>query len=101
MADLSQLKKKKHPRRLGAPPSVKEAGENLTAPEHAPATQKSSEETRKKRPKRRTGRTEPFATRVSPDFIKRLGLIAARDGLKKVEVLEKALEAYEKERKGK
>ncbi len=94
MADLSKLKKKKH-NRLRKPPTIEEAGENLTAPEHAPASDISSPTSKKIRPKRKTGRTEPFATRVSPEFLKRLKLLAVEDDLKMVEVLEKALEAYE------
>jgi len=48
---------------------------------------------------RRTGRTVQFATRVSLDFDDRLRHIAQRDGMKLVEVLERALEAYEAARK--
>jgi len=44
---------------------------------------------------RRTNRTLPFATRVSPEFDNRLRDIAERDGLKLVELLERALDAYE------
>jgi hypothetical protein len=44
---------------------------------------------------RRTGRTLQFATRVSPEFDQRLRDIAERDRLLLVEVLERALDAYE------
>jgi hypothetical protein len=44
---------------------------------------------------RRTSRTVQFATRVSPAFDERLRDIADRDGLLLVEVLERALDAYE------
>ena len=44
---------------------------------------------------RRTNRTLPFATRVSPEFNNRLRDIAERDDLKLVELLERALDAYE------
>lgn len=44
---------------------------------------------------RRTGRTIQFATRVSPEFDDRLRQIAMRDGILLVEVLERALDAYE------
>ncbi len=81
---------------MGAPPSVEEAGKNLSAPEHAPTDPKTP---KKERIKRRTGRTEPFATRVSPDFLRRVKILAAQDGLKMVEVLERALDAYEVSRK--
>ena len=48
---------------------------------------------------RRSGRTVQFATRVSPDFDERIRQIAMREGLLLVEVLERALEAYEAGRK--
>ncbi len=44
---------------------------------------------------RRSGRTVQFATRVSPEFDERVRRIAMRDGLLLVEVLERALDAYE------
>ena len=44
---------------------------------------------------RKTGRTLQLATRVSWEFDEKLRRIAQRDGLKLVEVLERALEAYE------
>jgi len=46
---------------------------------------------------RRTGRTLQFATRVSPEFDQRLREIAERDRLLLVEVLERALDAYERQ----
>ena len=45
---------------------------------------------------RRSGRTVQFATRVSPQFDERLRQIAVRDRLMLVEVLERALDAYER-----
>jgi hypothetical protein len=48
---------------------------------------------------RKTGRTIQLATRVSWEFDEKLRYIAQRDGLKLVEVLEQALEAYEEARK--
>ena len=44
---------------------------------------------------RRSGRTVQFATRVSPEFDERIRQIAMREGLLLVEVLERALDAYE------
>ncbi len=44
---------------------------------------------------RRSGRTVQFATRVSPEFDERIRQIAMRDGMLLVEVLERALDAYE------
>ncbi len=49
---------------------------------------------------RRSGRTVQFATRVSPEFDGRVRQIALRDGMLLVEVLERALDAYESKRKG-
>ena len=98
MADLSKLKGRTR-RRLGTPPGEDRAGENLSAPEHAPAAP--NVDVKKKRPKRKTGRTEAFATRVSPEFHRRLRLLAAEDNLKLVELLERALTAYEERRKTK
>lgn len=45
--------------------------------------------------RRRTNRTLQFSTRVTPEFDERIRAIARRDGLLLVEVLERALEAYE------
>jgi hypothetical protein len=44
---------------------------------------------------RRSNRTVQFATRVTPEFDDRIRAIAERDGLLLVEVMERALEAYE------
>jgi hypothetical protein len=44
---------------------------------------------------RATGRTQQLATRVTPEFHDKLKAIAERDGLMLVEVLERAVEAYE------
>ena len=89
MANLSKLKSK-----LGTPPSLDEASPNLNAPELAPVAQ-DVKVRRDGRSARRTNRTMPFATRISPEFDERLRDIAARDGLLLVEVLERALDAYE------
>ena len=102
MADVSKLKQAR--RSLGAPPSIEEASPNLRAPEVAPLPSPVGIEPaiapsrRDARAMRRTNRTLPFATRVSPEFDNRLRDIAERDGLKLVEVLERALDAYEAQR---
>src|SRR5262245_381217 len=123
MADMSKIKRRNT---LGAPPPLEEASQNLQAPEHAPvvplrpeAPQRPPEPVREPadqqeeapqptpRPRRRidgrslrkTGRTVQFATRVSWEWDDKLRRIAKRDGLYLVEVLERALEAYEKARK--
>jgi hypothetical protein len=99
MADLTKFKK----RSLGAPPPIEEASQNLGAPEVAPvapATEPASPAPprRDARALRKTNRTLPFATRVSPEFDVRLRDVAERDGLKLVELLERALDAYEARR---
>jgi hypothetical protein len=121
MADLTKLKRRNT---LGAPPPLEEASQNLQAPEHAPvvplraAPQRAAEPVREPvnqqeeplqppprqrrldgRSLRKTGRTVQFATRVSEEWDEHIRRIAQRDGLFLVEVLELALEAYEKARK--
>jgi len=84
----------------------------LTAPEIAPThprpakTQPLTESRRASlsgridgRTLRKTGRTVQFATRVSEDFDDRLRQIAQGEGIKLVEVLERALDAYEASRR--
>jgi hypothetical protein len=112
MADMSKLKRRGS---LGVPPPAEEASPNLQAPETAPAPApaaslavspvprpafssiQAGQRTlaRDGRSARRTGRTLQFATRVSPEFDQRLRDIAERDRLLLVEVLERALDAYE------
>ena len=116
MADFGKIRR----RSLGVPPSIEEASQNLQAPEVAPVArdpEPSVQETvisaplplpataveqprarRDGRTLRRTNRTIAFATRVSADFDDRLRDIAERDGLKLVEILERALDAYEHSR---
>lgn len=104
MADISKLKKITS-RRLGPPPSIDEASKNLSAPEAAPSSVivDTSSQTataprrRDGRSMRRTGRTVNFATRVSQEFDERIREIAEQKGLMLVEVMERALAAYEKE----
>ena len=97
MADVSKLKQKPA-RRLGTPPAVDEASDNLTAPEVAPAPVAATTPRRRDgRSMRRTGRTVTFATRVSQEFDDRIRDIAEAKGLMLVEVLERALDAYERE----
>jgi hypothetical protein len=102
MADISNLKARK---RLGAPPSAEEPTLGvLQEPELAPAaplrvveiapTPKVKREDG--RSARRTGRTLPFATRVSLEWDTRFRAVSKRDNLTFGELLEKALEAYEK-----
>src|SRR5262245_17177760 len=112
---------------LGAPPPPEEASRNLEAPEVAPAMPPTGEPRRSGamplsernpaaiqeepsaqppdapyrvdgRSLRKTDRTVQFATRVSWEFDAKLRQIAQRDGLLLVEVLERALDAYEEAR---
>jgi hypothetical protein len=123
MANLSKLKRRNT---LGAPPPFEEASQNLQSPEIAPVvaaptvlspveavqvrTSVGEQQDDTAQPRdaqyridgrslRRTGRTLQLATRVSWEFDDKLRRIAQRDGLKLVEVLERALEAYEAARK--
>jgi hypothetical protein len=125
MADMAKLKRRST---LGTPPPAAEASPNLQAPEIvapappappappparaalAPAvrTQAAPEAgagqgppRRDGRSARRSGRTVQFATRVSPEFDERIRVIAEREGILLVEVLERALEAYEAGHSGK
>jgi hypothetical protein len=96
MADLSKFKRGS----LGAPPPPDEASANLAAPETAPLPAAPARPVPEParidgRTLRRTHRTVAFATRVSPEFDNRIREIARRDRLLIVEVLERALEAYE------
>jgi hypothetical protein len=106
MADLSRLRKRRH--LPGAPPT--EPSPNLNQPEIMPAGspttsaqgdipgQAAPGEAQPRldgRSMRRTNRTVQFATRVTPEFDRQIRAIALRDGLMIVEVLERALDAFE------
>lgn len=92
MVDVSKLKR----RSLPPPPAPEEASPNLTAPEHGPAPHVPPAARRVDgRSIRRSNRTVQFATRVTQQFDDRIRAIAERDGLLLVEVMERALEAYE------
>lgn len=94
MADFKGMKNRKNS--LGTPPPPEEASDNLNAPEVAPAAAEEAKRTRPDlRSARKTNRTIPFATRVSPEFDEKIREIAGRDGLKLVEILEQALALYE------
>ncbi len=91
---------RKPPRRgeLGDPPKIEEAGENLKAPETAPPKAFTLPQKTDGRTLRKTGRTHPFATRITPKLHKRIKMIAARDEVKVAELLEHAIDAYENTR---
>ena len=102
MADVSKLKKLQGRRdELGAPPTLDEASTNLTAPEVAPAARPEAANPPPQTPAakkidgrsaRKTNRTVQFATRVTPEW----DALALREGVLLVEILEKALDHYEK-----
>lgn len=50
------------------------------------------------RSKRATGRTQQFATRVTKEWHDTVKAVAERDGVMLVEVLEQAVDAYERDR---
>jgi hypothetical protein len=108
MTDVSRLKRR---RTLGAPPPLAEASTNLARPE-APSPEPRDEPALAPPPPgprpsgaaevrvdgrsmRRTNRVVQFATRVTPEFDQRIRAIAVQEGLLIVEVLERALEAYD------
>jgi hypothetical protein len=72
------------------------AAERIAAATPSPPDQ--GRRVRDGRSARRTGRTVQFATRVTPDFDEQFRAIAERDRLLHVELLEKALSAYERSR---
>ncbi len=83
MADFSKIKQTKKIR-FGEAPMPEDNDNNLNAPETAPA----------RKPRSKTGRTVPFATKVTAEFDEEFRRIAFFGKMKKVELLEKALEAY-------
>jgi hypothetical protein len=123
MADLTKLMKRPQSR-LGAPPPAEEASLNLSAPEIAPAAPEAQApedegreivqlgDHRRRSPSsktkpharvdgrslRRTGRTVALSLRVSPEYDERMRKVAVRDHIILAEVLERGLEAYEKQR---
>lgn len=105
MADASKLRRN----RLGAPPSLEEASQNLREPEIAPdplpapapapaptPTPVSSTYARAYdgRSRRRTNRTMQLNLKVTPEFDALLRELADREELLLTEVLEKALQHY-------
>lgn len=87
MVDISKLKKKS---RLGSPPLSSAVKNNLYQPETLGGEIDG-------RSLRRTNRTQQLATRVTPDFYNKIRVLAARDKVKIVELLERAIEIYEKD----
>lgn len=97
MANLDKIKRRGN---LGAPPSMEEASQNLSAPEGAPVVEPLGVTHIRVdgRSLRRTNRTVQFATKVTQGFDERFRTIAERDDLGFCDLLEKCLEAYESKR---
>lgn len=89
MADFAKIKGKGK-NRFGDIPTPGDTDNNLDAPEIAPA----DPSIQVKKSRNKTGRTEPFNTRVTAEFDKEFRTIAFTRGLKKVELLEACLDAY-------
>lgn len=86
---------------LGTPPSEREVPSNLKAPETAPVGESEAHLAEiDGRTLRATGRTEPFATRVTPGVRKKYKMVATRDDVTMGKLLELALDAYEKLQEG-
>ena len=115
MADASKLKGLRRSG-LGAPPPPDEARIDLAPEPPRAALPSAGSATAARQPRRteaaapqpgrmdgrtmrRSGRTVQFATRVSPEFDERIRQIAMREGMLLVEVLERALDAYEANQK--
>lgn len=80
------------------PPAEADTHGNLEAPETAPA-RRAATTTVDGRALRATGRTVQFATRVHPDWKLRLHRLSEKTSLMYVELLERALDALERELK--
>lgn len=89
MADFSNLKKKN---RLGLPPQVSEVKNNLLLPE----SHELSADLIDKRTLKKTGRTHQLATRVRFEFYKRVKRLALDNDITIAELLERAVDSYEK-----
>jgi hypothetical protein len=89
MTDFPKKPAKKR-NRLGDLPA--DESTTLEQPEHAPA------ELSERKARKKTGRTEPFGTRVSPEFLMEFKRLAFEDGLKNVELLEAMMATYKGQR---
>ncbi len=99
MADASKLK-----RGLGTPPAPDEARTDLAAepaatgePTHRTVAGAGPMQRIDARSLRRSGRTVHFATKVTPAFDNRVRQIAVETGKMLTEILEEALQAWERE----
>jgi hypothetical protein len=85
-ADFSKIKKGKN--RLGAVPDMEESSGNLDAPETAPAQPGT------KKPRAKTGRTEPMNFKVTEEFQKAFKKAALENDQKLIELFETCFELY-------
>ncbi len=90
MADFSNLKKIN---RLGLPPKANEIKNNLQLPESHDVV----EDLIDGRTLKKTGRTHQLATRVKFDFYKRVKRLALDNDITIAELLEKAIDSYERD----
>lgn len=95
MVDLSKHKDKTRPNRFGEVPAKADRTHNLDAPEIAPEGGGGDPE---KIPRKKTGRTRPFSTRVSPEFDEEFREVAFSLKLKHVDLLEQAFAAFKAEK---
>ena len=93
---MTKLKKPRKSRFGEAPPLEEDVHGILNAPETAPL--RAATDRVDGRSLRATGRTEQFATRVAPEWKERLNRLAKETGLRYVEILEKALDEFERTR---
>jgi hypothetical protein len=95
MADTSKFKERKSRMPGPLPPEQARRNRNLNEPETAPAAEPARQR-RDGRSLRATGRTHPFATRIKPETHEKMLDIAERDGITLGELIEKAIEVYER-----
>jgi len=88
---MAQLKKKKS--RLGTPPPTTDTLNTLSEPESAPGAKKPVKEV-DGRTLKKTGMTEQFNTRVSPEYSKEIREEAKKEGRTLGKMLELTLAAY-------
>jgi len=93
MTNFSKVKKKKG---LGSPPAIKEVKGNLETPEVAPIAPSSSN---KKAGRPKSKRTAKLTTSFMPAFKKKLQMLSLNMEKDMGEIIEEAVEFWEKNRK--
>ena len=91
MTDSFANTKKKNPNRFGVPPTSKEASQNLSQPEYAPALPETKSNTEKE------PRTVPISAKLTKTMMKEIKQIALDRDMKIFEVIEASFEAYKRE----